>query len=110
MFIVDRKKDGVKILELNGRVDAVADHFVEDLLQMVQNELKILVDCSNLNYINSSGLRAFLTVVKNVGKFNGRFVICNLPENIKEIFKISGFLQVFEVYDTYEDAFNSFVS
>ena len=109
MFITEMKKEGIKILELNGRIDATADNFESELKEMTGNELKILVDCGNLNYINSAGLRIFLSTMKDVTKKQGKLIITNLQENIKEIFRISGFLQLFEVYDTRDEALKHFL-
>jgi len=108
MFITESKKAGVKILELHGRIDATAENFEKELKEMIQEENKILVDCANLNYINSSGLRVFLAALKDVTRHDGKLVISSLLENIKEIFKISGFLQLFETYDTKEEALKHF--
>jgi anti-anti-sigma factor len=105
MFITEKKSKGIKLLELNGRVDATAETFEADLKEMLVNELKIIIDCEKLNYINSSGLRIFLSIFKDVTKANARIIICNLTENIKELFTISGFLDLFEVCDSQEEAF-----
>lgn len=108
MFITERKKNGVKVLELNGRVDAECPNFGRDLMDMVQDENNIIVDCSRLNYINSMGLRAFLQTVKEVNKTNGKIIICNLNTNILELFETSGFLQYFDVCKTKEEAMDQF--
>ena len=108
MFISEKKVKGVKVLELIGRIDAQSGHFKDDLLQLVENDSKIIIDCNELNYINSSGLRDFLVVLKDTKEANSKLVVCNLQNNIKEIFKISGFLNLIELYDTFEDALNSF--
>lgn len=109
MFITERKKNGVKILELNGRVDAECPNFGRDLMDMVQDEKNIIIECSKLNYINSMGLRAFLTTVKEVNKANGKIVICNLTPNILDLFEQSGFLEYFDVCKTKEEAYNHFL-
>jgi len=38
----------------------------------------------------------------------GKFVLCSLQENIREIFEISGFTSIFEIYPNEEDALNAF--
>jgi anti-sigma B factor antagonist len=104
MFISDFKKQGVKILELNGKIDASATNFEEDLKELVTGENKIIVDCSNLNFINSAGLRTFLSILKGVTAINGRIIISSLQENVKEIFSISGFINLFEIAENKEEA------
>jgi len=106
MFITEKRKNDVKILELNGRIEGSADNFKAEIDDMIQRQTKILVDCLGLNFINSSGLRVFLTTLKNVTANNGKIVICNLQKNVAEVFRISGFINLFEVYDTQDEAMN----
>lgn len=109
MIISDRKKGDIKILELIGRIDNESnEYFEKELSDLVRNEEKILVDCSKLNYINSRGLRTFLETLKKVSKSKGKFFICNLQPQIQEIFRISGFLNLFDVYNTQESAIERF--
>jgi anti-anti-sigma factor len=104
MFITEKKVHGCKIVELNGRVDATAETFEADLKDMLVNESKIIIDCEKLNYINSSGLRIFLSIFKDVTKENSRIIICNLDENIIDLFKISGFFDLFEICNNRNEA------
>jgi|DewCreStandDraft_4_1066084.scaffolds.fasta_scaffold00022_122 anti-sigma B factor antagonist len=109
MIISDRKKGNIKILELIGRIDNdTNEEFEKELSYLVHNEERILVDCSKLNYINSRGLRTFLEVLKKVSKSKGKFFICSLKPEIQEIFRISGFLNLFDVYNTQESAIEGF--
>lgn len=109
MIISDRKKGDIKILELIGRIDNESNEdFEKELSFLIHNEEKIIVDCSKLNYINSRGLRTFLEVLKKVSKSKGKFFICSLQPHIQEIFRISGFLNLFDVYNTQESAIANF--
>ena len=108
MFISEYKKNGVKVLELQGRIDSTQASFETELHELVAKEDKVVIDCINLNYISSFGLRAFLSTLKSVQKEQGTMVITNLQENVKNVFEISGFLKLFNIYNTLDDAFNSF--
>ena len=59
---------------------------------------KIILNCSGLNYISSSGLRVFLIVQKKMMAVKGQFRLSNLQPGIKEIFDISGFSSIFSVF------------
>lgn len=108
MYIVDRKIDGIKILELNGKVMGDTTDFKKELEELISEETKIIIDCKALNYINSSGLRIFLSILKDITKKNGKIVISNLTEFVQEIFKQTGFMEMFEVTDTQEEALTKF--
>lgn len=57
----------------------------------------VVVDCKGMNYICSSGLRAFLTFNKNVTAKGGKLVIRNMEPLVKSVFDMSGFSQIFNI-------------
>jgi len=61
-----------------------------------------------MDYVSSSGLRILLMALKRITMVKGKFVLCNLQENIREIFEISGFTTIFEIYPNEEDALRVF--
>jgi anti-sigma B factor antagonist len=67
-------------------------------------QVKIIMDCSKMEYISSSGLRVFLLVLKKITLMKGRFMLSELQETIREIFEIAGFTSIFEIYKTKEEA------
>ena len=57
----------------------------------------IVLDCSELTYISSSGLRLFLTLRKAAAVKGGRVVIRNINDDIRSVFMMTGFLNLFEI-------------
>ena len=82
-----------------GRLDTPAavevSHEVQPLLDHADRTL--LLDCSELSYISSSGLRIFLTIRKAAAAAGGQVVIENLSPEIRQVFMMTGFLQLFEI-------------
>jgi anti-sigma B factor antagonist len=109
MEIIESKSGNFTIVELNGRLDTTNYSQVEKkLLEMVEKgENKILVDFKNLEYISSSGLRVLLMILKKVTSLKGAFPLCSLNDNIKQIFDISGFTNIFTIYSNREEALKS---
>ena len=91
-------------LETNTAPDA--ENYIAEIIE--QKKLKILVNCENLDYISSAGLRVLLGTAKQVEAYNGELRICTLNETVKEIFDISGFSTILKVFDTEDDALNGF--
>jgi anti-sigma B factor antagonist len=110
MEILESKKDKVTILELVGRLDTTNYNVLETkIIDLIDsNVVNILIDCSKLDYVSSSGLRILLMALKKISSAKGKFVLCNLQENIAEIFEISGFTSIFEIYPGQEEALTSF--
>jgi len=110
MEINIQKQDSISVVALTGRLDTTNYGELEKKLNelIAGNEIKIIVDCHNLDYVSSSGLRIFLMGLKKINAANGRFVLCGLQDNIKEIFEISGFSTVFEIFNSVDEAASSF--
>ena len=96
------------LVSVEGRVDTTnASEFEKSMMQVIEDGCtKLILDCSELIYISSSGLRVFLLVQKKMSAIKGLFRICNLQPGIKEIFDISGFSSIFSVFPTKETAIN----
>lgn len=101
MKITDTKKDNYSIMELDGRLDTTNYQSLETALQekLDGGEKNIIVDCEKLSYISSSGLRVFLMFLKKIKAVEGAFFICSLQDDIQEIFKISGFNSIFDIFE-----------
>ena len=82
-----------------GRLDTPAavevTREVQPLLDHADRTL--VLDCSELSYISSSGLRIFLTIRKAAAAAGGQVVIENLSPEIRQVFMMTGFLQLFEI-------------
>jgi anti-anti-sigma factor len=52
-------------------------------------------------------LRVFLVAQKKVISLKGELYLCNLQLAIQEVFKISGFSNLFRIYETQEDIFKN---
>jgi len=57
----------------------------------------IILDCSEMAYISSSGLRIFLTIRKAAAAKGGKVIIEGLSNEIRQVFMMTGFLQLFEI-------------
>jgi len=110
MEIIDILQDGVVILELKGRLDTTNYSFLEEKIMKLidDNQNHILVDCSDLSYISSSGLRIMLMGLKKINSVKGKFILCCLQDNIREIFEISGFTSIFSIFPTRQEALKQF--
>ena len=108
MNVIITKTEQYVLVNLSGRVDTTnAGEFEKVIVEVVEGrETKIVLDCSGLNYISSSGLRVFLIVQKKMLAIKGQFCLCSLQPGIKEIFDISGFSSIFSLFPDIEAAVN----
>ena len=86
------------IATLSGRLDtAAAQQFGIDMQPLLDNADKhITLDCKDLAFISSSGLRLFLTLRKASMAKGGNVTISNASDDIKQVFTITGFYELFD--------------
>lgn len=110
MELTEEKTGKCCVIGIKGRLDTMTYGQLEKRLSELfeSGETKVLADCSRMDYISSSGLRVLLVGLKRARMLEGRFVLCALGENIREVFEISGFSNIFEVFATKEEALMTF--
>lgn len=97
--ITINEQEGRLVATLNGDFDNVASSQAElDLAPLFEHDdCDIVFECSELNYISSSGLRLLLNVFKHARSHGHQTVLKALKEHVEEVFDLSGFLQIFKV-------------
>jgi anti-sigma B factor antagonist len=83
----------------NGRLDTpAAVKAQQEIGPLLENaDKEIILDCTNLEYISSSGLRLFLTVRKEASVKGGKVIIQNINEEIRKVFMMTGFFNLFDI-------------
>ncbi|MEI6886392.1 MAG: STAS domain-containing protein [Bacteroidota bacterium] len=106
MELIEKNTEKCMIIGIKGRLDTINYSILEKRLMELldQNVTRILVNCSQMDYVSSSGLRILLMALKRITMVKGKFVLCSLQENIREIFEISGFTTIFEICPNEEEA------
>ena len=70
----------------------------QEIVPLLENaDKEIILDCEQLQYISSSGLRLFLAIRKEVSPKGGKVIVENINDDIKKVFMMTGFIQLFEV-------------
>ena len=98
------------VAAVSGRVDSAnAKDFEEELSAIIdKGATGLVVDCGELNYISSAGLRVFLIAIRKTSAVGGGLALCRVPDHINEVLEISGFSRLAKVFDTVEEARDSF--
>ena len=90
--------DGKYVVTLEGEMDTAAANEAEEVLkELYKNEGKeVFFECKDLEYIASSGLRILINILKVTMAKGSRVVLRNVNDDIKNVFKLTGFLNIFE--------------
>ncbi|MEF2232122.1 MAG: STAS domain-containing protein [Pseudodesulfovibrio sp.] len=100
------KENGITILAVNGNLDAEGTQAMEEkvVALLANGETSLLFDFSELDYINSSGLRVLVLAYQRLKKSSGRVAICGIKDYIQEVFEVSGYDKIFPLFPNRGDA------
>lgn len=106
MEVVKEKRTDIQFLHLKGRIDNSNSQALEDnLLKVIEDGARqLIVDCSQIEYLNNAGLRALLNVARRILDVEGRIAFHSPSQQAKDIFDQTGFSMVSRIYDTREEA------
>ena len=94
----ERNGEAGVTLSLSGRLDTAASPMLEKKLKKLEENIpELTLDFLNLTYISSMGLRLLLQAQKAMKEQNRKFIIKNMNASIREIFKMTGFLNLMQV-------------
>ena len=93
MDVTTERKDGVLSVRVEGRIDGSTARAFQETVEIAikDSDRAVIVDCEELSYIGSAGLRTVLTIGKAVSNRDTRFALCSLSEPVRKIFEQSGF-------------------
>lgn len=109
MELSTEKRGDFTIVQITGRLDTTTSPQLNNELDQLSNDgvNQILIDCENLDYISSSGLRVLLVYLKKLKGAGGKLSLSNIKDSIKEIFVVSGFTSIFSIYNSVDEALES---
>ncbi len=93
MEISENKDGNIHIFELSGRLDSrTSPEFDEKIFLAMENgSNNFIIDFQSLEYISSAGLRVLNKAYKKLKHTDGKIMMCNMVDYIKEVFEIAGF-------------------
>ncbi len=85
-------------MEFEGRLDTAAASQTEKDVEALNDCMghDIVLDCTKLEYISSSGLRIFLGILKNAKPKGSHVYITGLGDELQKVFAMTGFSSLFE--------------
>ena len=91
--------DGKLVATLIGELDTAAAPETEKALQPLWDSKgkDIVIDCTELEYIASSGLRLLLGILKQAQEVGSRVVLKNVNDVVKDVLDLTGFVALFDI-------------
>lgn len=94
--------DGLHVVQVSGEVDMARSPELREVLAAHADAKRpaLLVDFTEVKYIDSSGLATLVEYVQRSAEFGGRFAVGGLRENVQTIFEMVRLHEVFPVHTT----------
>lgn len=107
MQITKDFKNGINIISVQGEVDLSNSPKLRDTFKKLDS-VNILVDLSEVAYMDSSGVATLVEAMQKANKNSGKFKLCGLKGEVKNIFEIARLDEVFSIYEDVKSALDSF--
>lgn len=112
MNIQQTTRDGVTVLAPSGRIDTTTSASVEEVVRRTVDAgaRDLVIDFTHVEYISSAGLRVFLVLAKRMRDLPGRLVLCGMPDAVRQVFRLAGFMPLFKVEPSQDAALATFAT
>ncbi|MDE3269570.1 MAG: STAS domain-containing protein [Pseudomonadota bacterium] len=104
--VTDSVEDKVVVARMMGHVGYLESKQLQPQLDRLlgRTEPAIILECSELSFISSSGLRAILQFARQAQEKNKKLGFAALRESVAYVFDISGFTKILNIYDDQKQA------
>jgi anti-sigma B factor antagonist len=111
LFLIEKLVNDILILDIHGRL--VLGEETEALRERVKRLIaaghkRIIFDLKELSYLDSSGLSTLISSFVSVRNQGGHLKLVKLTQRVNDLMQITKLSTVFEIYDSMEEAQNSF--
>ncbi len=104
-FIKLSKPTPMLIAQITGPLDSVSiDRFVEQVYSFIETGYtRLIFNCADLDYINSTAIKEILNIFQDVKKENGFLYLVAVNRDVSEILHLVGVNQIIPIVDTHQE-------
>jgi anti-sigma B factor antagonist len=108
--ILVRQKEGIAILDVNGRLAVGAASTLREKVteEMAQGQNKVILNLKDVDYIDSTGLGTMVICYTTLSKAGGNLKLVHLNRRNIELLLLTKLSTVFQIFGDEQDAVNSF--
>jgi anti-sigma B factor antagonist len=87
-----------------------AKKFQRDMVPIFQKDAKVIFDVSQVRFVDSSGLGALLSCLRQLHAVGGDLKLHGLAKPVRALFELVRMHRIFDIYNTREEAVQAFQS
>jgi len=112
MDINTRSSGEVVVLAIAGEIDLYNAPEIKDIINklIVAKKYNVIINLGKGSYIDSSGIGALISSLSNLKKYQSGLKIINVFASVRKVFELTKLTSFFEIFESEEDAINSFAS
>ena len=101
----------VAILDIHGEINSYAENAIMDAYTQSSSAgaNAIILNFEGLDYMNSSGIGSIIAAHTTYSKGGGLVKLTGLNSNVHNLFVVTKLIDIFDVYDSLDEAIDSFV-
>ncbi|MBN1465702.1 STAS domain-containing protein [candidate division KSB1 bacterium] len=99
-------KGKTAVLKIDGEVDMFSSPQARNaIMELVKQRVpKVIVDLSEVSYMDSSGVATLIEGLQLCHKYNGKLVVAGLRANVREVFELTRLDKIFQIFQDVEAA------
>ncbi len=82
--------------------------FKRDIAPVLQSHTKLVLDLGHLRFVDSSGLGAMLSCLRQLSAKGGDLKLCSMSKQVRALFELVRMHRIFDIYGTKEEAVRAF--
>jgi len=96
----------ITIVELQGeQLDASnAKEFKHEIAPVIEANPRMVLDLGRLRFVDSSGLGAILSCLRQLNAAGGDLKLCGLSKPVRALFELVRMHKIFDIYGTRDEA------
>lgn len=102
----DELENGIRLIELDGALDLNGTYSIE--VQFVRacegDNIRLIVDLSNVSYISSVGITMLVNATKSVTGRGGKLVLLNPQKAVAYVLELTGISEIIRIFSDLESA------
>ncbi len=87
---------------------SVTDQFKRDIGPLIEGHTKVILDISELRFVDSAGIGAILSCLRRLNAKDGDLKLCGLSKSLRASFEIARMHRIIDILETRDEAVAAF--